>query len=211
MVLASLEASTMSQTAIPSSTLSPGFMRARKLSRFTGILFALAFLVMLSVALSALVFVFLPTTPSGVGHGIGFWQGFGAGFGGLHLWQRIGSMIAVQLITVPVVLVLYNTGRLFFCFGRGEVFTDQAIMRIRRAGWWMTASFFTGIAGAYLLVACGQRSGILVAVAHVNFPYSFPMLALRFADAIFIGVPVVIAAYVMEEARRIAADHAEIV
>jgi hypothetical protein len=33
----------------------------------------------------------------------------------------------------------------------------------------------------------------------------------HYENAIFVGVPIIIAAYVMEEARRIAADHAEIV
>ena len=198
----------MSHTLTLAPALSPPFDRARKLSRVIGILFALGFLVMLSVALSAIAFVFLPTTPSGVGHGIGFSQGFTAGFKGLDVWQRIGSMAGVELITLPTVLVLHHMRKLFFCFARGEVFAAQPIAQIRWAGLWMTASFFLGIAGVFLLAASGQMQGIM---SVVRFPYAVPALALRFDDGIFTGIPLIIAAYVMTEARRIAADHAEIV
>lgn len=198
----------MSQTLTFSPALSSSFSLARKLSRFVGVLFALGFLVMLSVAVSAIVFVFVPTTPSGVGFGIGFSQGFTAGFKGLDVWQRVGSMAGVELITVPTVLVLHHMRKLFFCFASGEVFATQPIAQIRWSGVWMTASFFTGIAGAFLLAASGQTQGIM---SVVRFPYAIPALALRFDDGIFTGVPLLIAAYVMAEARRIAADHAEIV
>jgi hypothetical protein len=67
-----------------------------------------------------------------------------------------------------------------------------------------------GIAAVYLLVLFGVTPGLLGFVAHSPIR-SIPAVALRFQEGIFIGLPIIIATYVMEEARRIAADHAEIV
>jgi hypothetical protein len=200
----------MMRMIVPVATLSPGFARARKLSRFVAVLFALGFLVMLSVALSGVWCVFYPTTPSGVSHGIGFMNGFGVSFGSLTHWQAIGAMVATELTFVPTVLVLYHMCRLFSCFAKGEVFAARTIAHLRAAGYWLTASFFTGIAAVYLLVLIGVKQGLLSVVA-AHFSNSLPSVAIRFNGAIFTGLPIIIAAYVMEEARRIAADHAEIV
>jgi hypothetical protein len=200
---------TMSQTWTLNPAPSPGFDRARKLSRFVAVLFGLGFLVMLSVGLSAIVFVFFPTTPSGAGHGIGLPGGFGAGFGGLPIGQAIGAMMAVELMTVPIVLVLYHMCRVFLRFARGETFTAEPIAHTRAAGVWLTLSFFTDLAAVYLLALSGQKSPILHAIR--MHPYGVASVAVRFDSALFVGIPIIIAAYVMEEARRIAADNAEIV
>jgi hypothetical protein len=194
--------------AIPSPSL--GLSRARLLSRFVAVLFALGFLVMLSVAVSGVVFVFYPTTLSGVGHGVGFTNGFGVGFKGRSGWSAIDAMIAVELMTVPTVMVLYHFCRLFFSFSKGEVFSTRTTAHLRAAGYWLTAYFFTGIAAIYLLVLSGTTGGLFSLIARSPIQ-SIPEIAIRFQDGIFIGLPIIIATYVMEEARRIAADHAEIV
>jgi hypothetical protein len=191
----------------PALALSPSFERARTLSRIIAILFTLGLLVMLTVALSAVVFVFFPKTPSGVGFGIGLPNGFGAGFGAIHGWPAVGTMVAVELMTVPTVLVLHHMRKLFFCFAQGEVFAARPIAHIRRAGLWMTMSFFTGIAGVFLLALCGHRQGL---PGVIHFPNAIPAIALRFEGAIFTGIPILIAAYVMAEARRIADENASI-
>jgi hypothetical protein len=200
----------MSQTLTITPALSLGLSRARRFSHFLAVLFALGFLVMLAVAVSGVVFVFYPSTSSGVGHGIGFMSGFGVGFGGLSGWSAIRAMIAVELMTVPTVMVLYHMCRLFLCLAKGEVFAARPVAHLRTAGYWLTASFFTGIAAVYLLALTGTTDGLFGFVAREPL-HAVPSVAIRFQDAIFIGVPLIIAAYVMDEARRIAADHAEIV
>lgn len=200
----------MSEMIAVIPTPSPGLSRARLLSRFVSVLFALGFLVMLSVAVSGVVFVFYPTTPSGVGHGIGFFNGFSVGFKGLSTWSAVGAMVGVELMTIPTVMVLYHLCRMFSSLGKGEVFTARTIGHLRATGWWLTASFFLGIAAVYLLVLLGVTSGLLELVARAPIK-AIPAVALRFQGGIFIGLPIIIATYVMEEARRIAADHAEIV
>src|SRR4051812_13869379 len=88
----------MTETAatLLNPNLSPSFERARTLSRITAMLFTLGFLVMLSTALSAVVFVFFPQTPSGVPFGIGLLNGFGANFGAVRGWPAVGTMVAVE-------------------------------------------------------------------------------------------------------------------
>jgi hypothetical protein len=100
--------------------------------------------------------------------------------------------------------------KLFFCFARSEVFTAHAIANIRAAGFWLTISFFTGIAAVYLLILCGVKDGFLNAIAR-HLLGDLPAVALKFEDSLFVGIPIIIATYVMDDARRIAADHAEIV
>jgi hypothetical protein len=200
----------MSETSTFTPSLSCGFIRARNLSRFVAVLFTLGCLVMLSTSLAAVVFVFVPKTPAGVGLGIGFPNGISVDFGALHGWATVGAMVAVELITVPVVLVLNRMRKLFLCFAKGEVFAAQPIANVRAAGFWLTLSFFTGIAAVYLLVLCGVTSGFL-RVIHLHFLGTLPGIAIRFESALFVGIPTIIAAYVMEEARRIASDNAGIV
>jgi hypothetical protein len=197
-------------TTLPFATVSPSFARARRLSRFVAILFALGFLVMLLGDFSGVYFVFFPTAPNGGGHGIGFMNGFGVGFASLRGWSAIAAMIATELTFVPTTLVLYHICKLFLCFAKGEVFAAQPIAHVRWAGLWQIISFFTGIAAIYLLVLSGQK-GALYDLIRAHLAHSLPSIAVRYEKAIFIGVPIIIAAYVLEEARRIAADSAEIV
>jgi len=199
----------MSETTPLTPSLSPGFARARKLSRLAAVLFTLAFLLMLSVAASAVVFVFYQKTPSGVGFGIGLTNGVRVGFGSLTRWQAVGSMVGVELFVIPIVMALYHTFRLFFCFAKGEVFATRPIHHIRSAGLWLMFSFFTDMLGAFVLDICGQKN--LLLPIHLHFPRSVVALTMMYNDALFIGFATTIAAYVMEEARRIAADNAEIV
>lgn len=202
----------MNQASTINPTLSPSFARARKLSLFVAVLFALGLLVMLGCVFSGVWFVFYPTTPSGISHGIGFMNGFGVGFGSLTHWEAIGAMIATELTFVPTVFVLYHMCKLFLCFGKGEVFATQPIAHIRWAGAWQIISFFTGVAAIYLLALSGiNKGGVYSLIDAQSIAHSLPSIAVRFENAIFTGIPIIIAAYVMDEARHIAADNAEIV
>jgi hypothetical protein len=202
----------MNGTNAPAAALSPGFARARQLSRLVAVLFALAFLMMLSCALSGVYFMFVPTTPAGISHGVGFMNGFDVRFGSLQGWSLAAAMAATELTFVPTVLALYHLCRLFLCFAKGEVFATRPIAHIRSAGQWQIISFFTGVGAIYLLVLAGIKGGVYDAIRRTpDLLVSLPSTAVHYENAIFVGVPIIIAAYVMEEARRIAADHAEIV
>ncbi|MBV9548329.1 MAG: hypothetical protein JO256_01490 [Alphaproteobacteria bacterium] len=200
----------MSQTLTIPSTLSPGFTWARKLSRVMVAFFAIALLLNLTEAISAPLFAIFRTTPSGVGLGIGLTERVIIGFGSLTPWQAIGAVIGVELFVLPRMLSMYHILRLFLCFARGEVFAARPIAHLRVAGWWLTATFFASIAAVWLMSAWGALSTQGDA-GHFRFPGAVIGLALIFRSTLFTGFPVIIAAYVMEEARRIAADHAEII
>ncbi|HVZ27922.1 MAG TPA: hypothetical protein VG798_04630 [Rhizomicrobium sp.] len=189
----------------PLPSLSSGFAVARKLSRVMAVIFTLALLLMLFVMVANLATAIF--TPRNVG--IGLEHGIRIPTGDLRGWQAIGALVAANLVLVPDILILHHTSRLFFCFAKGEVFVAKSIAHIRATGWWLTISFFTGIAAVYLLQFCGLKNAY--APVHIYFPGGLVGLSIEWKDELLFGLPIIIAAYVMEEARRIAADHAEIV
>jgi len=194
----------MNQTAILSPALSPSFDRARTLSRVMAVLFTIGFWLMLFVLAANFMTAIFPRPNIGTGleHGIRI-------PGDQRGWQAIGALVAANLVLLPDILILHHTRKLFFCFARGEVFAAKTIAHIRATGWWLTASFFMGIAAIYLLQQCGLKNAINP--GHIYFPGGLIGLSMEWKDALLIGVTTIIAAYVMEEARRIAAENAEIV
>jgi len=192
-------------------TMSPAFAGARKLSRFAAVLFTIAFLVMLFVVMTVPAIVIFPTTPSGVELGVGLGNGVNVGFVSLTRSQAIGAMIAVELFYLPSVLMLYHTFKLFFCFAKGEVFAAKPISHMRAAGWWLITSFFASIAAMYLLDLCDRKAFYAFNGHTLHFPGALPGLSLWYIGALLTGIATTIAAHVMEEARAIAADNAEIV
>jgi hypothetical protein len=98
---------------------------------------------------------------------------------------------------IPILFLMHHARLLFRHFARGDVFAATAIAHIRAAGLWLIAYPFAGIAGGILVVA----SGVTHAVHHI-VPGLWPLAT---------GVTTFIAAHVMAEAQRIAAENAEIV
>jgi hypothetical protein len=183
----------MSETTPLTPALSPRFARARNLSRIMAVAFTIAFLVWVLVLLASLVSVIIKWPNTGVGLVAGKLI---VPLGNLRGWRSIGATAGVTLFVVPIVLTLHHARKLFGCFARGEVFALRPIAQIRGVGLWLTASFFTDTAGLALLHYCGVDT---------------PVSPIAFLGTLFTGIGTTIAAYVMEEARRIAADHAEIV
>lgn len=197
----------------PTLTLSPASAPtlglARKLSRVMVALFAMALLLNLMTAIVAPLSAIFRTTPSGAGLGIGLGEGIIIGFKTLSQGQAISAVIGLEIYSLPRILAMYHILMLFLGFARGDVFAAKPIAHLRLAGWWLTASFFASVASVWFL----SVSGCLQAEGgrHLHFPGALIGLVIMFRAILFAGVPTIIAAYVMEEARRIAADHAEIV
>jgi len=200
----------MSQTLTIFPTVSSGLSLARKLSRVMVSLFVIALLLNLSTAIAAPLFAIFKTTPGGVGLGIGLTERVSVGFQSLTPWQVIGAVVGVEVYALPRILTMYHMVRMFLCFASGEVFAVKPIGHLRAAGWWLTATFFTSIAAVWLMSAWGGLQNT-AASGHFHFPAAVIGLTIIFRSTLFTGVPLIIAAYVMEEARRIAADHAEII
>jgi hypothetical protein len=169
------------------------------------VFFTLAFLLMLFV----LVANFVTAIFQWPNMGIGLEHGIRIPTGNLRGWQAVGAFVAASLVLVPDILILHHTRKLFFCFAKGEVFAEKPIAHIRAAGWLLSASFFMGITAIYLLQLCGQKNAFLP--VHLYFPTGLIGLSIEWKDELLFGISLIIAAYVMEEARRIAADNAEIV
>jgi len=198
----------MSQTLTLSP--SPALGLARKLSRIMVALFAIALLLNLSIALTAPLFAIFQKTSSGAGLGFGLGERIIIGFGALTHMQAIGAVIGLEIFALPRALAMYHILRMFLCFAKGEVFAGRPIAHLRVAGWWLTATFFASIAAIWVESLCG---GLVTAggAPQFHFPGALIGLAIIFRSCLFTGIPLLIAATVMEEARRIAADHAEII
>jgi hypothetical protein len=181
----------MSETLIPTPpALSLSFDRARKLSRAMAVLFSIGFWVTL-VLLSAIPLVVVWQESLQIGA-----NGILISLAGLSALQKTGAVFALLLNGVPILLLMHHTRRVFGHFTKSEVFMAAPIAHMRAAGIWMIASVF------FSLVI-----QILLTVAHITPPsqIDLPLWPL------FAGIATSVAAHVMTEAARIAADHAEIV
>ena len=147
---------------------------------------------MLLITLLLLTVPFAPVMPDGT---LGF-NDISIPLKGLSFGQRILVLLAMEAIILLAVLLMHHTRRVFEHFARGEIFALPVIGHIRRAGLWLIVSFFANIAGQIAL-----RAANLVPREQAHGT-AWPLV---------IGVVTCIAAYVMEEGRRIAADHAEII
>ena len=96
----------------------------------------------------------------------------------------------------PTLLILLHGRRLFAGFARGEIFTDDAIAHLKSLGFWLIVSVVLGV---FVQI-------FFFAIAQIRDPdFDLNPLSLLY------GAMLYVAAYIMAEARRIAADHAEIV
>jgi hypothetical protein len=182
----------MSDATMPA--LSPRFTRARRLSRVMAVLFSISFWLTLFAAVACLLIPFTALAPHG--HiGVGF-RHIKVSLDGLSIGQLLWVLLAMELTILPLVFLMHHTRRVFGHFAKDEIFVLPVIGHIRQAGLWLIVSFLANIASQTMLRATGLMP---------------PGLAEGSFWPLVVGLVIFIAAYVMEEARRIAADHAEIV
>ena len=181
--------------AVPANPeLSPGFDRARRVSRTMTVLLAIGFWVTLAWLIASSLLLFWPEA-----------GGWGSVAGGtvippasLSFGSRAGAIFAIFLGTAPSVLILRHGERVFAHFAKGEVFAAEAIAHIRSAGIWLIVAAFAP--------AVEQISfNLFAAVRPVAHNLDLRPIML------FFGIAVYVAAYVMAEARRIADDNASFV
>jgi len=185
----------MSEAMTFTPALSSGFDRAKKLSRIMAVLFTIGFWVTLVGTTLVIAILFIPQTPPGHEDVVGL-NDISVSLDGLSFGQRVWVLLAIEMVGLPVVFLMHHTRRVFGHFARGEVFVLPVIGHVRRASVWLIVSFFANIAGQIMLRATGLMP---------------PGQSHGTAWPLIIGVVTFIAAYVMAEAQRIAADNAEIV
>jgi hypothetical protein len=180
----------MSQTMIATSTLSPDFARARKLSRVMAAIFTVCFWG------TAAILACLPAMLVWPLSGSMKIDGTVVSFADLSRGQHFLAFLAVVVNLVPALVLLHHTRRVFGAFAQGAIFAPATIVHIRSAGAWLVVSFFAGAATLPLLIGAGLH-------APGQFQLDFwPLI---------VGVTTFIAAHVMAEAGRIAAENAQIV
>jgi hypothetical protein len=169
------------------SSFSTAFDKTRRLSRILSVLFTVAFFVTLADMVWLLAMPLWTLRDDSVA---------------AHLASQMNGFLSVAgLRMIPSVFILHHGRKLFDEFARGEIFATKPIANMRAIGLWLVISFFTGF------IAYGADM-ILVASDHIKIKSPLPTPEW---SALFAGIATTIAAHVMAEAQRIAADNAEIV
>jgi len=173
--------------------LSPGFDRARNISRVLAVLLSVAFYFMLVVIVFLCGAALWPFWPSEV---VGAFKS--VSFRAEALTDRASLFVAFLVGISPYVAALHHGRRTFAHFARGEVFASKTIAHICASSLWlMVAGIASGIAELFLHVTLGLSG---------KNPGFSPDLAL-----VFFGLCTYVAAYVMAEARRLADENASII
>ncbi|HXS05974.1 MAG TPA: DUF2975 domain-containing protein [Rhizomicrobium sp.] len=114
----------------------------------------------------------------------------------LNIGRRLLLIVDFLAAMAPSLFILSHGRKLFAGFVKGQVFTEDAIRHLRGLGFWLIVSTLVGVVvQLFFFAIAGIR----------EHPFDLEPLSLVY------GAMTYVAAYVMEEARRIAADHAEIV
>jgi len=117
-------------------------------------------------------------------------------FADLSAGRRILLAADFLAAMTPNLFILFHVRRLFAGFVKGQVFTEASIAHLKGLGFWLIA---TAILGAVVQV-------LFSAIAQLRHtPLDLNLLSLLY------GAMTYVAAYVMAEARQIAAYNAEIV
>ena len=117
-------------------------------------------------------------------------------FAALTIGRRLLLVVDFLAAMTPTLFILSHGRKLFAGFARGQVFPDGTIAHLKGLGFWLILSVVVGIVVQVFFFAVAE-----IRKTHLDFE---PMTLLY-------GAITYVAAYVMTEARRIAAEHAEIV
>ena len=117
-------------------------------------------------------------------------------FAQLSIGRRLLLIVDFLVAMTPNLLILFHGRKLFAGFTRGAVFTEANIAHLKALGFWLIMSALLGMIVQIFFFAIAQ-------IRHPDFDIN--LLAFLY------GAMTYVAAYVMAEARQIAADHAEIV
>ena len=179
------------------------FDRARRISVVIVLLFDIAlWLAWAFVVLTPLAILFLPPNLGLISAELpakaaAAWAKYSSlPFADLSAGRRILLAADFLVAMTPSLFILFHVRRLFAGFARGQVFTEASIAHLKGLGFWLIATAILGVVVQILFFAIAQMRHI---------PLDLNLLSLLY------GAMTYVAAYVMAEARQIAAYNAEIV
>ena len=114
----------------------------------------------------------------------------------ISIGRKLLLVVDFLAAMTPTLFILSHGRKLFAGFARGQVFTDTTIAHLKGLGFWLIVSV---VAGVFI-------QAFFFAIAEMR-EHAFDLDPVK----LLYGAMTYVAAYVMTEARRIAADHAEIV
>jgi len=117
-------------------------------------------------------------------------------YAALTIGRRLLLMVDFLAAMVPTLFILSHGRKLFAGFARGHVFTEASIAHLKALGFWLIVSVVVGVVVQTLFFAIAEMREHSLDLNPVTLLY---------------GAMIYVAAYVMTEARQIAADHAEII
>ena len=177
----------------PAQPMPASFDRARRISAVIVLLFNIALWVAsaICVVLPLLLVFVLPNlasiSPQLAVFVTAQWAKYSSlSFANLPISRWLLLTVAFLVAMTPNLFILFHGKKLFAGFARGAIFTEASIVHLKALGFWLIVSAFLGL---------------FVQMFHFAI-YLLPFLY---------GAMAYVAAYVMTEARQIAADHAQIV
>ena len=117
-------------------------------------------------------------------------------FASLTIGRRLLLIVDFLVAMAPNLFILSHGRKLFAGFVRGQIFTEDAIRHLRGLGFWLIVSTVVAIFVQLFFFAIAEIRDRGFDLEPLSFLY---------------GAMTYVAAYIMAEARRIAADNAEIV
>jgi Protein of unknown function (DUF2975) len=117
-------------------------------------------------------------------------------FAALTIWRRLLLVADFLAAMAPTLFILSHGRKLFAGFARGKVFTETTIAHLKALGFWLILSVVVGVFVQVFFFAVAEIRKTHLDIEPITLLY---------------GAMTYVAAYIMAEASRIAADHAEIV
>jgi hypothetical protein len=185
----------MSMTSDIQPAMPQSFDRARRISLVIVLLFDIALWVAsaLFVVVPIILLFFLPNVAAFSANmsrviAAELAKYSGQFFADLSIGRRLLLTVDFLVAMAPTLFILFHGRRLFAGFARGQVFTEASIAHLKALGFWLIVS---AVFGLFVHM-------FFFAIAATLLPFLY-------------GAMTYVAAYIMAEARRIAADNAEIV
>ena len=193
----------MSADVVPVPQMPPSFDRARRISVVIVLLFdivlwlAMAFTVVVPLALLFLLPNLAAISTELAASAAAEWAKHSSlPLASITVGRKLLLIADFLAAMAPTLFILSHGRKLFAGFAHGQVFTEASIAHLKALGFWLIVSVAAGVFVQLFFFAIAQIRDHDFDIQPITLLY---------------GAMTYVAAYVMTEARQIAAEHAEIV